>query len=196
MALPLPSPIRDYAPVTWDTQRTAEVITELNALNTTVGSHPGTDGHSGIYTPSANQYYIESQNGNGAGTVQTISTGGSATVLDLATAVTSNGGGFNAGADTYTVPGGGIYVAHLHVRIADSAAAGNIGLQFHDSSTFGHYTQWNQHSAAGTGGVRHSFQYMRVASWSTSTVLRAYMYQDSGGPMAVTMIFLAIWRIG
>jgi hypothetical protein len=195
MALPLPSPIRDYAPVTWDTQRIAEVVTELNALNTTVGSHPGTDGHSGIYTPSAVQYYVESVNGSGAGTVQTISNN-TITQLDLGAASTANGGGYNAGADTYTVPGGGIYVAHLHVRIADSAAAGNIGLSFHNNNTLGYYTGWNQHTAAGTGGVRNSFQYMRVASWSTSTVLRAYMYQDSGGSMDVTMIFFAVWRIG
>lgn len=200
MGLPMPDPYRGFAPVTHDTNRTAEVITELNDLNNDVVSntdnfnaHNGGNGHAGIYSPSANQYYIESQNGDGGSLVQTISNN-TTTLLDLGTPVTSNGGGFSGGADSYTVPGGGIYVAHMHVRIWDSSSPGNIGLQLHNSSGMGHYTAWYQHDS--TGGSRQSCQYMRVASWNVGTVLRAYIYQDTGFALLLSLIFFSIWRIG
>lgn len=204
-------PYRGYAPVTHDTNRVAEVITELNqfrsdvtgsdtAQNTNItnntnaiNAHIGSNGHAGIYTPSANQYYVESVNGNGGSVVQTLFTG-STTVLDLGNPATANGGGFSAGGDFYQVPGGGIYVAFAMVRVTDGyGSACNIGLSFHDSSTLGYYTGWNKYFNG--GGSRYTAQYMRVASWNAGTVLRLYGYMD-GPTMDLTMIFLSIWRIG
>lgn len=196
-------PYRGYAPVTHDTNRTAEVINELNPLGARVTSvegvtsglagHAGSNGHAGIYTPSANQYYVESLNGNAGYVVQTVFSNNN-TLLDLGSPVTHNGGGFNASADSYTVPGGGIYVAHAQVRITDGYGSNcNIGLSFHDNSSLGWYTGWTKY-VTGSGG-RLTAQYTRVASWGLGTVLRLYMYQD-GPTMDVIMIFLSIWRIG
>jgi hypothetical protein len=210
VALPMPDPYRKYAEVTQDTNRVAEVITELNqfrsdvtssdtAQNTNItnntnaiNSHVGSNGHPGIYTPSANQYYVESVNGNGSGIVQTIFTGSTYT-LDLGGG-TNNGGGFSSAGDYYQVPAGGTYVAFAMVRVTDGYGTScNLVLQFHDSSTHGYYTGWNKLVAG--GGNRYTAQYMRVASWGSGTLLRLYGYTD-GPTMDLTMIFLSVWRIG
>lgn len=191
--------MRDYAPVTWDTQRTAEVITELNTLGTTVSgkldsSHAGSNGHAGIYTPSANQYYLETNNGNGSGVVQTISSNTWTRLNVAGTVANNNGGGFNSGSDIYTVPGGGIYVAQALVRITDGyGTACNVGIGFGTNEADGYWFQWNKY-VLGSGG-RCSFDYTRVASFNTSDQLRLYMYQD-GPTMDLTAINLSVWRIG
>lgn len=206
MTFPVPSPYRGYSAIDWDTVSLKTAIDALNSLKSTVdsntsaisgkldNSHAGSDGHAGIYTPSANQYYVESVNGNGSSQVQSISNT-TTTTLDLGTAATANGGGYNAGADTYTVPGGGVYVAHLVVRPVDGFGTScNVGLQVHDSNTLGYHTGWFKYVAG--GGGRCTVPYFRMASWGPGTVLRAYMYQDSGVAMRIDEIFFAIWRIG
>lgn len=208
MALPLPSPMRDYAPVTWDTQRISEVITELNALNTTVAantsaiagkvdsaSHVNQDGHPGIYQPSALQYYLETNNGNGASVVQTVPTA-TFRKLDVAgTVATNNGGGFSSSTDIYTVPAGGIYVAQALVRVTDGfGTATSVGIGWHTSEIDGYWFQWNKYVTG--AGNRCSLDYTRIASWSAGNQLRLYMYQDSTFNMDITAINLSVWRIG
>jgi hypothetical protein len=205
MALPMDDPYRGYAAVTHDTNRIAEVIEELNtfradvtasdtAQNTNLSNHAAGDGHAGIYQPSVNQYYLDSVNGNGGSSEQTI-VNNTTTLLDLGTATVNNGGGFNAGADTYTTPVAGTYACYLSVRLADSHAnSGNVGLQVHTSSTMDHYTRWYQYVAG--GGSRATFDYFRIATWSSSAALKCYMYQDTGIDMTLTLISLYIYRIG
>lgn len=209
MALPMSDPYRGYAPVTHDTNRTAEVITELNGLNVTVGSHAGSDGHAGIYapnshvnsnghagiySPSALQYYLEANNGSGGGLVQTISNN-TTTILTVAGFYDNRGGGFN-GSNIYTVPAGGIYVMTGSVRVYDSGTVNyNIGLGIHDSNQISdHMFRWNQFFTG--GGIRATYQYHRTASWNPGQQLRFYTYQDSGFALLLTAITLSIWRIG
>lgn len=188
MALPLPSPIRDYAAVTWDTQRIAEVITELNA-------HAGSNGHAGIYSPSALQYYLETSNGDGTNTMQTISNT-TFTTVDVAGSVPSNpDGGFNSTTDIYTLSAGGIYVCTAMVRIKDGfATTCNFGVGIHTSNVDGAHFQWNKYFT-GAGG-RCAFSYLRSASFSAGNQLRLFVWQDSGGNMDLSRVALAIWRIG
>jgi hypothetical protein len=204
MALPMDDPYRGYAAVTHDTNRIAEVIEELNtfrsdvtasdtAQNTNLTNHAAGNGHSGIYAPSAQQYWAESANGDGTGVVQTISNN-TTTLLDLG-AATNNGGGYSAGSDTYTVPATGMYATQLIVRAADSlGVSGNIGLHVHVNSTHGYYTQWFQY--VNGAGSRFTAECLRVASWNSSDALKAYLYQDTGFAMNITMIYFAAWRLG
>lgn len=206
------SPYRGYAPVTHDTNRTAEVITELNQLNSDVVAADNAQNSSisslssrvstlesagsgaGIYSPSALQYYLEANNGNGAGLVQTINNG-TATTMTVAGFYDNRGGGFN-GSNIYTTPAGGIYVMTARVRVWDSMTIScNVGMGVHDSNDVNnHYFQWNQYVAG--AGSRCAFTYTRTASWGGGNQLRLYCYQDSGFAMLFSAINLCIWRIG
>lgn len=182
---------RGHAPVTFDTVTAQAIIDEVNAHGTTLAAAPT------AYAPSASAYYLETNNGNGTGTVQTIANT-TWTKLDVAgTVATNNGGGFNAGTDIYTIPVSGIYICQALVRIADSYPTNaNLGIGFHTSEVDGYWFQWNKIMPLNTGGSRLSVDYTRVASYTAGWQSRLYCFQDSGSPMAITAINLSVWRIG
>jgi hypothetical protein len=186
MTLPA-SAYRGYSAPTWDTKTIQQV---LDYLQTT--TLPTLDTR---YAPSALAYYLETNNGNGASTIQTISNV-TFTSIDVAGTVAANpGGGFNATTDLYTLPAGGIYVCQALVRIADGfGTSTNVGLGVHTSNVDGYWFQWNKYVTG--GGGRCSFDYTRVASFAAGNQLRLYMFQESGGNMAITACNLSIWRIG
>lgn len=191
MALPLPSPQRDFAPVTHDTNRIGEVITELNAL----GTHPGTDGHSGIYSPSALQYYLETSNGDGTNLMQSLPNAVWTTIDVAGTVATNNGGGFNSTTDIYTLPAGGIYICTALLRVIDGFGTNcNLGIGIGTANADAAHVQWNKY-VTGSGG-RCAFSYLRAASFASGNQLRLYAFQDSGVSMTLTRVALAIWRIG
>jgi hypothetical protein len=177
-------PYRGHAPVTWDTKSIAD-------LKNTVDTH----NHDGRYSPSALTYYLECNNGDGTNTLQTIP---NATwrKLDVAGPVAANpGGGFNAGTDIYTIPGGGIYVCQALVRIKDGfAVACNLGIGWHTSEIDGYWFQWNKY-VTGSGG-RCALDYTRIAAHAFNDQYRLYCFQDSGSNMDLTAINLSVFRIG
>lgn len=194
MTFPVPSPIRGYSAIDFDTVSLKAAIDALNSLKSTVDSHAGSNGHAGIYSPSANQYYLETNNGNGAGVVQTISNLTWTRLNVAGTVANNNGGGFNSSTDIYTVPASGIYVAQALVRITDSYASYcNVGLGWHTTESDGYWFQWNKY-VTGSGG-RCSFDYTRVASFNSGDQLRLYILQD-GPTMDLTAINLSVWRVG
>lgn len=183
MALPMTGPTRDFAPVTHDTNRIAEVITELNALGATV---------SGLGSAS---YYLETFNGTGVATVQTLASVTTA-VLDVAGTVVSNaGGGFSAASDIYTLPISGTYMLMGSARVTDSFGTScNVGLGIHwQNDLLSPYFRWHKYVTG--GGTRWSFDYSRIGQFSAGDQLRFYMFQDSGVNMAITAITWQVFRI-
>lgn len=195
------SPYRGFAAVTHDTNRIAEVITELNALNTTVSgklstSHANSDGHPGIYSPSALAYYLEVANDGAGSSIQTIGTASWTTINVGGTVATNNGGGtWNSSSDEYTIPAGGVYVSQALVRVEDSVGASfNLGLGVHTSNVDGYWFQWNKYVTG--GGGRCAFDYTRVCSFGVGNQVRLYCFQDSGSNKNLWAAQLAIYRIG
>jgi hypothetical protein len=182
---PAPAPVlpyRGHAPVTWDTKTLAALMAAL----------PST------YAPSALAYYLETNGGDGTNTWQTIGSGvnNPMTTLNVAGTVAANpGGGFNAGTDIYTIPGGGIYVCQALVRVKDGFSGNfNLGIGWHTSSIDGYWFQWNKY-VTGSGG-RCSFDYTRVASFAPNDPCRLYCFQDSGSNVDLTAVNLSVYRIG
>lgn len=190
----LPDPIRGYAGITWDTRTLKALIDSLGGVG---ASAPNAGhNHAGTYPPSALVNYLETNNGNGSGIVQTITSGTPFKRLNVAGAVAANpGGGFDSGTDIYQVPGGGIYVCQALVRITDGFGTNcNFGMGWHTSEVDGYWFQWNKY-VTGSGG-RCSFDYTRVASFNVNDQCRLYCFQDSGFSMDITAINLSVWRIG
>lgn len=185
-----PLPYRGHAPVTWDTRSLADHMADNTA-------HGGgaTHNHDGRYSPSALTYYLETSNGDGTNTMQTINNA-TWTTVDVAGAVPSNpDGGFNATTDIYTLSGGGIYICTALLRVKDGFGGNfNMGIGIGTANADGAHVQWNKYFT-GAGG-RCAFNYMRAASFAPGNQLRLYCFQDSGGNVDLSRVALAIWRIG
>lgn len=195
----LPDPIRGYAGITWDTRTLKSLIDAMGGAGASApvaGSYaPASHTHASLYPPSALQYYLETNNGNGASIVQTINSAVWTRLNVAGTVATNNGGGFSAASDIYTIPGGGIYVAQALVRVTDGFGTNcNLGIGWHTSESDGYWFQWNKY-VTGSGG-RCSLDYTRAATWNAGDQCRLYAFQDSGFNMDITALNLSVWRIG
>jgi hypothetical protein len=189
----LPDPYRGYAAPTWDTKTLASLIAALGGVG--AAAPAASHNHAGAYPPSALVNYLETNNGDGTNTMQTIASGTPFKRLNVAGTVSANpGGGFDAGTDVYTIPGGGIYICQALVRIKDGTGGSfNFGIGWHTSEDDGYWFQWNKYFT-GAGG-RCSFDYTRVAAFGVGNQCRLYCFQDSGNPVDLTAVNLSVWRI-
>lgn len=179
----MPDPYRGYAPVTHDTNRIAEVITELNALS------------GGGATTS-----LSVDIGDGSATFQNISNG-SATTIDFtsssgATVRFNYGGGWNTGSGLYTAPATGIYVLNGWIRVGDSYSPScNVGMGISlSNSTNSNVIMWHKYVTG--GGIRATFGYHRMAFFTAGDSLRMYCYQDSGFMLPLVSAGMQLWQVG
>jgi hypothetical protein len=206
MALPMDDPYRGYAPVTHDTNRVAETITELNALGTRVTTAESdiddvasdlstlSDGLPNTYALSPSHTFFDATIGDGTTNVQTISSGSfSSNVLDFDSANIDTASGWNASSNTYTIPANGTYYCTLRMRILGSyTSGGGIGFGVHNSLVDFAAFQWYAIPTID----RKSFWYERIAIFAASDSVWAYAYQDSdGGGIPICRGHFQIWRM-
>lgn len=143
----------------------------------------------------------------GGATVQTIANAGSEPWAANKLRLNNETSDVNALWDTtnflYTVPTTGTYMMRALVRLTDGQFShvtwpygSGMGIGVHTSEIDIPSFQWNKiMPMEGQGGTRLSLDYTRVAGWNAGDLLRLYVYQDSGGAVALTRATLQIYRI-
>ncbi len=203
-------PYRGFAEVTHDTNRVAEVITELNQLNSDVVAADialgaridGTNNHVNnvlptLYAHSPNRNMISVDKGDG-GVAYTSLSNASAQQVDLTfpTVRINNGGGWDNNTGLYTLQATGIYVLNAWLRPVDAfGTACNVGMGISlSNNTSTHVMQWHK-LFPGAGG-RNTFGYHRMGFFTQGDQMRLFAFQDSGGLMSIVSAGMQIWRIG
>lgn len=183
----LPNPYRGYAQPTWDTVTLKQLIDLLGGA----GAAPPDN----RYAPSGKAYFLDVATGDGGYAVQSVSNN-TWTKLNCGSFVgTDTTGSWNSSTHIYTVPTTGMYLCRGYARVTDGFGTNcNVGLGIHTTESDGSFFQWNKFISG--GGSRCTYDYMRITTFNAGNQLRFYQYQDSGVTMTMTMLGLAIWRIG
>lgn len=204
-------PYRGFAEVTHDTNRVAEVITELNQLNSDVVAkdiaqdnaitnvqnnlNSLSSGLPATYAISPNHTMISVDKGDGTTVYQTLNNA-SVSTIDLInpTVRINNGSGWDSGAGHYFLPATGIYVLNAWLRPVDGFGTScNLGLGISlSNSTNTHVIQWHKYVTG--GGVRATFGYHRMGFFTQNDAMRLFAFQDSGGNMGIVSAGMQIWR--
>ena len=110
---------------------------------------------------------------------QTISW--SFTKVTLATVNTDADANWDASNNWYTVPETGLYLILGKIRPNDSTTAGTtVGIGVHSSTADGPYFKWGKVGPAGSGVLRATIDYQRIASFNAGDQLRMFSYSDEG----------------
>ena len=122
-------------------------------------------------------------------TNQTI--GASFKTVALPSVVTDTASGWNAAANTYTVPVSGTYLIVSTVRFADGIAPGvSYGQGVHTSNVDNPTFLWST-----TNGLRNGSTNMRIMQLSAGQTVNLFSYVDSSTSLSVANASLAIQQL-
>ncbi len=132
---------------------------------------------------------VEAGDSNGNTNGQAI--GSSFNTVALSRIVTDTASGWNATANTYTVPVTGTYLIISNLRLVDAVPA---GMSYGQGVNTGHFDSpsyiWNT-----TGGYRNGFSNVRVAQLSAGQTVDLFASIDSPRPVGLTSASLSIQQV-
>ena len=139
-----------------------------------------------VAAPAMNSLRVEAA----AGAVnQTVGT--SFKTIALPAVITDTASGWNAAANTYTVPVSGTYLIISTVRFLDNVPPGvNYGQGVHPSNVDNPTFLWST-----TNGMRNASTNMRIMQLSAGQTVDLFSYVDSPTPLSVATASLAIQQL-
>ncbi len=109
----------------------------------------------------------------------------------LTNVITDTASGWNATANTYTVPATGTYLIVSNVRFMDGIAANiSYGVGVNTSNVDNTSFTWTT-----TAGLRNGFSNMRVMQLSAGQTLDLFVYADTPNPLALGSASLSIQQL-
>lgn len=132
---------------------------------------------------------VEAGDGNGGPTNQTLGT--SFKTIALPRVVTDTASGWNASANTYTIPVTGTYLVISNLRLADAAPAGiSYGQGANTSNVDNPSFLWST-----TSGPRNGFINVRTMQLSAGQTVDLFAYADSTTPIGLSSAALSIQQL-
>ena len=139
--------------------------------------------------PAMSSLRVEAGTGYGLSTNQTA--GNTFKPLSLGSVVTDSASGWNAAANTYTVPVTGTYLIVSGLRLADNVPAGiSYGQGVHTSNVDNPAFLWTT-----TVGPRNGTTNTRIMQLSAGQTVVFFAYVDSPSPIGVSGASLSIQQI-
>lgn len=168
------------------TTSTVNGVTTTITVPVSVAMPAASTGTSGAVLASLR---VEAGDSNGNTNGQTI--GSSFNTVALSRVVADTASGWNATANTYTVPVTGTYLIISNLRLVDSVPA---GISYGQGVNTGHFDSpsylWNT-----TSGLRNGFSNVRVAQLSAGQTVDLFASIDSSRAVGITSASLSIQQL-
>lgn len=132
---------------------------------------------------------VQAGSGDGVSGIQTINQ--SFQTIALPKVVLDTASGWNASANTYTIPATGVYLIISKMRLVDSTAPGiQFGQGASTQNVDGPYFTWNT-----TAGLRNYSVTFRMATFNKGDLVRMFSYADFGTGARVNSAEMTIEQV-